>query len=48
MRDGTLIKAAIEGGHRLARRDANIYAAFTYGKKLVFSELDDPDYKKKL
>jgi hypothetical protein len=38
----------MEGGHRLIRRDYNIYTAFSYGKKLRYSELDDPLYKQKL
>ena len=29
------LEAAYEGGHRLARRDYNIYSAFTYGKRIV-------------
>lgn len=43
-RDINLIAAAYEGGHRLERREANITAAFTYGKKLKYSEIDDPQY----
>jgi hypothetical protein len=46
-RDINLIAAAYEGGHRLERRDENIYTAFTYGKKLKYEELDDPGYVSK-
>ena len=46
-RDINLIAAAYEGGHRLERRDENIYTAFTYGKKLKYDELDDPGYVNK-
>ena len=46
-RDINLIAAAYEGGHRLERRDENIYTAFTYGKKLKYEELDDPGYVNK-
>ena len=42
------MKAAYEGGHRLSRRDKNIMTAFTYGKKLRYSQLDDPQYKEKI
>jgi hypothetical protein len=42
------IKAALEGGHRLKRRDYNIFTAFVYGKKLKYDELDDPLYKQKI
>ena len=43
-----LIEAAFEGGHRLQRRDENIFAAFTYGRKLNYKDLDDPNYVRKL
>ena len=43
-----LIEAAFEGGHRLQRRDENIFAAFTYGRKLTYKDLDDPNYVGKL
>jgi hypothetical protein len=43
-RDINLIKAAYEGGHRLVRRDENIFTAFTYGKKLRYDDLDDPAF----
>ena len=39
-----MISAAYEGGHRLERREENMLAAFTYGKKLRYSEIDDPSY----
>lgn len=42
------VKAAFEGGHRLKRRDYNIFTAFAYGKKLKYCELDDPLFKQKL
>jgi hypothetical protein len=41
VRDINLIAAAYEGGHRLERRDINIFTAFTYGKKLRYEDLDD-------
>ena len=39
------IQAAYEGGHRLRRRDHNVGVAFTYGMKLTYADLDDPNYK---
>lgn len=48
IRDENIILAAYEGGHRLDRRDKNIYTAFTYGKKLKYCELDDPGYVQKI
>ena len=39
-----MIAAAYEGGHRLERREENILAAFTYGKKIKYDEIDDPAY----
>ena len=47
-RDFNLIAAAYEGGHRLERRDKNIYTAFTFGKKLKYEELDDPYFCSKV
>ena len=41
----SFFEAAYEGGHRLARRDENIYTAFTFGKKLDSKNLDDPYYR---
>ena len=43
-RDQNLIAAAYEGGHRLERREENMLAAFTYGRKLKYSEIDEPSY----
>ena len=48
MKKSTKIVDAFEGGHRLERRDQNIYTAFTYGTKLKYQDLDDPNYKKNI
>ena len=37
-----LFKSAFESGHRLARREANMNAAFTYGRSVKFDDLDMP------
>jgi len=36
------IQTALEGGKRLARREKNVLTAFTYGKKLKYSDIDNP------
>lgn len=43
-----LMEAAYEGGFRLQRRYHNMNMAFTFGHKLQYSDLDDPNLKKKL
>ena len=35
---------AFRAGHRQAHRDDNVATAFTYGKKLKYSNIDDPLY----
>lgn len=40
-----VIEAAYEGGNRLARRQENIETAFTYGKKIKYKDLDNPQFK---
>ena len=36
--------AAFECGNRLERRDDNIKAAFTYGQRIKYNDLDDENY----
>jgi hypothetical protein len=39
-----LMVAAFECGNRLDRRDDNIKAAFTYGQRIKYDDLDDENY----
>jgi len=43
-----LIELALEGGKMIKRRDRNMYTAFTYGKKLRPSELEDLNFVNRL
>ena len=43
-----LMVAAFECGSRLERRDENVLTAFTYGQKIKYKDLDDPNYKEQL
>ena len=42
------LQAAYEGGHRLKRRYHNMCVAFTYGAKLKYDDLDDPQLEEKI
>jgi hypothetical protein len=42
------LKAATDGAARFRRRNSNINIAFTYGRKLIYKELDDAKYKEKV
>jgi hypothetical protein len=40
-----VVKAAVEGGLRLKRRQKNIELAFTYGQRITYDDLDNPHFK---